>query len=127
MTRLRQVLAQHKRVAIVGGPRTGKTTASLRVTDRPVIHTDGSMSKPWEDQPELIKQAVGDRERFVVEGVQTGRALRKGLEVDAVVIADQPKQPLTKGQRAMAKGCEKILNDYLASAPGVPVYRLEEE
>src|SRR5262245_4436614 len=34
------VLGKYSRVAIVGGPRTGKTTLSATVSDRPVIHTD---------------------------------------------------------------------------------------
>jgi polynucleotide 5'-kinase involved in rRNA processing len=40
-----QVLASHKRIAIVGGPKTGKTTLAKTVTDRPVDQGQASMHK----------------------------------------------------------------------------------
>lgn len=125
--RLTEILRTHKRVAIVGGPKTGKTTLSQGVTDRPVLHTDDNMAQPWEDQPHIIIAQADGKESFVVEGVQAGRALRKGLEVDAVVVLNQPKVTRTEGQERMAKGCDKILRDWESQSPGVPVYRIEDE
>lgn len=49
MTELADILSQFRRVAIAGGPRTGKTTLAAAVTDRRVIATDDYMGKPWAD------------------------------------------------------------------------------
>lgn len=124
---LQDVLAKHGRVAIAGGPRTGKTTAARSVTDRPVIATDDTKDAPWTEQPELAKVRCCGRERFVIEGVQVGRALRKGLGVDAIVIMNAPKVPLTEGQERMRKGCDKILREAIKAHPGVPVYHIDTE
>lgn len=121
--KLAAVLAAHKRVAIVGPPRTGKSTLASQVKDRPVIATDDTKRHPWADQPGItIKRAEG-HERCVIEGVQVARALRKGLQVDAIVVLDAPHETLNDGQRRMSKGHAKILADALAMNPGVVVYR----
>lgn len=46
--------SRYRRIAIVGGPRTGKTTLSQVVTDRPVIATDDFMGAPWEEVPSRV-------------------------------------------------------------------------
>ena len=119
---MRDIARAHKRIAVVGGPLTGKTTVSREVTDRPVLSTDDTMDADWADQPEIAKRRVEGMDAFVLEGVQAARALRKGLEVDAIVVMETPKGERTKGQAAMAKGQEKIIADALAMNPGVVVY-----
>lgn len=119
---LADVLSRHKRVVIAGGPQTGKTRLAASVTDRPVFHTDDLKSKPWEKIPELVIAQVEGEEAYVLEGVQAGRVLRKGLEPDVVVYLVDPRAPRSKGQQAMAKGCATIFRDWLASRPEVPVH-----
>lgn len=118
-----EILRNHKRVAIVGGPKTGKTTISNTVTDRPVHHNDDGMHIPWENQPAYWMAQVHKQDSFVIEGVQAARALRKGLQVDAVIELNQPFIPLNKGQAAMSKGHKKIFGDVLAANPKMKVYR----
>jgi hypothetical protein len=120
---LADILRTHRRIAIVGGPRTGKSTLAAQVRDRPVIATDDTKDHPWEDQPEIAKRRVEGHESFCLEGVQAARALRKGLEVDAIIVLTEPKEARSKGQRAMAAGQEKIIREALAMHPGVTVYR----
>lgn len=117
------ILKKHKRIAIVGGPQTGKTTLAKTVTDRPVHHNDNGKHIPWEDQPEYWKNQVFGQDAFVLEGVQAARALRKGLQVDAVIELDKPHVPLKPGQLAMSKGHVKIFGDVKAANPLLKIYK----
>ena len=120
--KLRNVLAAYKRIAITGAPRTGKTTITQQVTDRPVIHTDDWMREPWTDVPLLVKAACEQEpEAFVVEGVQVPRTLRKGLEVDAVVYLTTPQVPQTQLQINMGKAVGTVLSEWAATHPNVPI------
>ncbi len=139
------VLALHKRIGVTGEPRSGKTTISRLVTDRTVIHTDpndlkaryGEEALDWDDKqevwdaaPSFIMAACADRECFFVEGVTVARALRKGLEVDAVIFFDDPVIDQTPKQAAMGKGVQKIFAEWRESHPNVPVFdgaKLREE
>ncbi len=49
-------MAAHKRVAIVGGPQTGKTTLAKKITDRKIFHNDEAKWVPWENQPGYWKE-----------------------------------------------------------------------
>ncbi len=114
-------LLEFPRIAIAGGPRTGKTTLSRIVVDRPVEHTDDYMQYAWEDVPPLVIHKLANVPRFVVEGVQVPRCLRKGLRVDAVVWLDQPLVPLSEGQRTMMKGVRTVFLQWCATNENVPV------
>src|SRR5690606_36894279 len=104
------LLTQHKRIAIVGAPRTGKTSCTSQVSDRPLIHTDDWMDWPWEELPAHVPKASAGLESFVVEGVRAPDAMRKGgLEVDAVVYLSRPKVQQTPAQRAMGVGVHTVL------------------
>lgn len=120
------VLKTFPRVAIAGGPNTGKTTLSRMVGGRPVYHTDDHRGLAWEAVPhaviaEVLDQTGGGREPFVVEGVQVPRTLRKGLVVDAVVWLDEPLEEESKGQATMRKGCATVLADWFKDNKDVPV------
>jgi len=124
---LATLLATYDRVAIVGGPRTGKTTLSERVNaelkdDRFVLHNDDLLkSFDWTSAPFGIIERLAPYTRFVVEGVQTARALRKGLKVDAVIYLDDPKVLRNKGQVSMAKGIATVFAEWRAAHPFVPL------
>ena len=120
----RDVLAKYKRIAICGAPNTGKTTLS-RLADRPVIHTDDYRTRTWEAVPHAVIADVldvaKDSDRYVVEGIQVPRCLRKGMEVDAVVYLAEPLEENSKGQAAMGKGAFTVLADWYATHKDVPV------
>lgn len=118
---LEEVLARHKRVVIAGGPKTGKTTLARAVTDRPVYHTDDYSYLPWAEIPKLVNEELAGKKAYVLEGVQAGRALRKGLKPDVVVYLTEPRAPRSKGQMSMGKAVHTIFRDWLSSSPGVPV------
>jgi hypothetical protein len=118
----RDVLARYKRVAIAGGPGSGKTTLASAVTDRTILHTDDLIHEKWEDVPGIVRLRLAGLAAFVVEGVQVPRALRRGLEVDAVVWLRSAKVPLTPGQRTMAKAVGTVFEQWRAISAGrVPV------
>ncbi len=116
------ILSRFPRVAIIGGARTGKTSLSLAVSDRPVIHTDDFIDRGWENSPAAVLSAASPHSRFVVEGVTAARALRDGLEVDAVVHLTRVKTRLTARQRGLNKGTETIIRDWRSKASGALVF-----
>ena len=122
------ILAEHARVAIVGGPGAGKTTLSGTVTDREVFHTDDTVAGSWESVPHTWLATTREVERFVIEGVQTARYLRKAAElglpcpVDAVVHLEAPRIRLTSRQAGMCKGVTKTFGDWRRLSPDVPVF-----
>lgn len=118
-----QVLSKHNRVAIVGGPQVGKTTLAKKVTDRPVFHNDDHKDAEWSEVPGRILSQTKDELSYVVEGVHVSRALRKGLEVDAIIHLQQPHVDLTPGQISMHKGQDTIMKEAFAMNPTIPVYR----
>lgn len=120
---LPEILAAHRRIAIVGGPGTGKSTLASRVNDRTILHTDDTMEAKWEHQPAITIERASRHESFALEGVQAARALRKGLQVDAIIVLETPHEPRTPGQERMAKAQETILRDALARNPHAKVYR----
>lgn len=113
------LLAKYDRIAIAGGPRTGKTTLSLAAQDRRIVHTDDYMHLAWLDAPEAISRECLLHPRFLVEGVQVARCLRGSrdgdrspLEVDAVVWLDDSVAPMTSSQASMAKGIKTTFADW---------------
>ncbi len=108
------------RIAICGGPRTGKTTLAcsiggepgvvLRATDDLIATHDWSAASA-----EAATWFDTEPGPMVVEGTAVVRAIRKwlrahpdGRPVDVVKLLTRPKVPLTPGQAAMAKGHAKI-------------------
>lgn len=101
----------------------GKSTLAQLATDRPVIGTDDYRSLPWEEVPHAMIRDVSGLQSFVIEGVQVPRALRKGLEVDAVIYMTRPKVKHRKpGQVAMAKGVRTVFDEWHTTNQHVPVF-----
>lgn len=109
---LRTLQSHHARIAIVGGPRTGKSTLAGLVEDRPVIRTDNFRHIEWSQVPAAIIERCKGLERFIIEGVQAARALRSGLVVDAVIYLDSAACERTDNHRNMAKGIESIFREW---------------
>lgn len=106
------------RVAIIGGPRTGKTTLAKemhRDTGWVLRQTDDLVSLGWSEASQYAADHYFRGSELIVEGVAVPRALRKWLEanpqgapVDRVVTLWEEKVPRTKGQETMAKGVETV-------------------
>ncbi len=121
--------ASYKRVAIAGGPRVGKTTlvSSSAFDLHKRIHTDDLINKvPWDSVPEEIARLTAGVERFVVEGVQVPRCLRRGLAVDLVIWLERPRVELSEGQRRMWKATRTVFSEWLGmpESQGVKVLTL---
>jgi dephospho-CoA kinase len=125
-TQFLEILREHKRVGIVGGPRTGKTTLASLVRDRPVIGTDRFKDEvSWDDTPASIIAEAEKHESVVIEGVMVARALRKGLPLDAIIYLTRPKvdeSELKQGHRSMAKGVQTVFREWRAGHLDVPVF-----
>jgi broad-specificity NMP kinase len=106
------------RIAIIGSPRSGKTTLADRLHDLfgfPVFHSDDFIGLGWSEASIEVARLLEANERCICEGVAVVRALRKLLlvhdakPVDCCIVLPRPIMPLTAGQDAMRKGCSAIL------------------
>lgn len=117
-------LVKYYKIAIVGGPKCGKTTAVKDISGmcgtRAIIHTDEFKDLPWAEQPYAIIQTVANLPAFIVEGVQVARALRRGLKVDFVYAMFNPKVELTTRQAGMLKGIRNIFDNWRQSTQPAP-------
>lgn len=114
---LGQKLQAFNRVAIGGGPLTGKSLVASCLLKHYKFETDDFMDRAWADQPGEIIAFLDFRESTIklpwcLSGVTVGRCLRKGLICDAVVFLEYPLEPLTFGQAKMAEGCKTVFNDW---------------
>jgi hypothetical protein len=115
MSNLQELLDKYDKVAVAGAPKTGKTTLVQSVrADRPILHTDDYISgRTWDEQLDALMAAVEGLDRFLVEGVQVPRMLRKGMVVDAVFeLTNEPFLHLSPGQRRLASTMRKILREW---------------
>jgi hypothetical protein len=95
----------------------GKTSLVSKVSDRPLIRADDWKAEAWDTQPDRIRAACAAAgARFLVEGAQVARALRRGLVVDAVLVLERPKRELTERQAAMGKGIGSVLAEWRQGA-----------
>jgi len=119
------LLENYDKIAFAGIPRAGKSTAMAEAMlidpDRHFLATDAFMKEPWADAPLLVIAALEGRDRYLVEGVNVGRALRKGLAPDVVIWFHKAHVDLTPGQAVMAKGCRTIFTSWLAMDTKVEV------
>ncbi len=104
------------RIAITGGPGTGKTT----LAGPDALHTDDLIAaRIWsEASAQVATWFDGGQPDLCVEGVAVPRALRKwlavhpeGKPVDELVVLEHPHERRTPGQRAMAKGHDTVLQE----------------
>jgi len=107
------------RILIAGVPRAGKTTlAATLAVDSPgsrVMHTDDLIAvSDWSAASAQVALWM-EGDDFIIEGVAIPRALRKFYAkhpawspAGVVYWMPTPYETLTKGQAAMARGCETI-------------------
>lgn len=108
------------RIAITGGPKTGKTTLALSKRMEmacDVMHTDDLIGKlDWSDASAEVARWMDEPGPWIIEGVAVSRALRKWRDnhpgerppVDRVVYLSEPHESLSTGQASMAKGVRKV-------------------
>lgn len=133
---VRQLLGwmrRYDRVAVVGGPWSGKSTLVRAVEahpdfdGRPVYRTDDYTDKGgWSEQPALLADDIGNTLIYLVEGVQVARALRKrSIRVDAVLYIRGTRNPRPlDGQERMTVAVETVLTEWRAQCPQVPVFEI---
>lgn len=108
------------RLAIAGVPKGGKTTRAAKETG-PVYHTDDLIGdREWSEASAEAMTWFDRPGPWVIEGVAVPRALRKwlaahagGKPADLVLWMGTPRQDLTKGQAAMAKGCQTVMREII--------------
>ena len=108
MDKLEKFLSQHKRVAILGGPVTGKSIVTDHAGPREVVHSDDFQftknGVDWSEQSEILRDYCAGKDDFVVAGIVADRAVRKGLEVDAIIHCDEFMDHLpSNGQKVLKK------------------------
>lgn len=100
-----------ERIAILGGPKTGKTWLSSRFT-HPVRHTDELLARGGTEADRAGQVAIwfDMPGPWVIEGCTTTRALRMWLDlhafgrpVDAVYWLDTPLAERTRRQESFAR------------------------
>lgn len=109
------------RYAIVGGPRTGKTTLANLMEQRLSIfarHTDDLIPLGWSQASEAAASWFNEDGGWIIEGVTVPRALRRWLAAHPaqelpikVIVLRYPKVQTTPRQKAMAKGVYTVWNE----------------
>lgn len=120
-----------RRIVIVGGPRTGKTTTSAEIArGAPVRHTDDLIAMGWSEASAEVARWMDEPGPWVIEGTAAARGLRKwlaahtfGKPCDEVLVLWDPHVPLTPGQRSMAGGVRVVFGEIVSAlrARGVEV------
>ncbi len=107
------------RIAITGGPQTGKTTLAPTL-GAPVIHGDDYIALGWSQSSQALADEMAKPGPWVAEGVQVPRALRKMLEaaprvkpIDRLIVLGAPHKDQSEGQRRMALGLDTVLAEVL--------------
>jgi hypothetical protein len=119
---LNDLLSQYDRIAICGGPGTGKSTiANWCVKDRAIIATDDYRHLEWADVPSAVAEACSLHSKFCVEGVQVARTLRRGLQVDAVLYLDVCMAP-ERRRASMEKAIDTVFREFRQLNRTIPVY-----
>jgi dephospho-CoA kinase len=126
-----------RRVLVLGGPRTGKTTLGQEFASDaglPLLSTDDTASLDWSEASAQVAGWIDPAGEWVIEGVSAARALRKWLNrnpevrLDAIVVLmNRPRLELSKGQEAMRKGVATVWDEIVAEAlrRGVRVVKVD--
>jgi len=112
-------LEGHRRIVLVGGPRSGKSTLAVRLSERyglPARHADALVGTlDWSEHSLEVSRWLEEFGDFVIEGCSTARALRKWLERypgaelgSTVVWLPDAIQRRSPSQEAMAKGVATV-------------------
>lgn len=111
------------KIAICGGPRTGKSTFATRLAadyDLPVVSTDQFIKFAWDVVPNLVIEELRQKDGWILEGIQAARVLRRWFNMPAgfakpnlhaVYWLDKALVDLTPGQASLTKGVATVFAD----------------
>lgn len=103
------LLRSSNRIGIIGYPGAGKTTLSLKVNNKQIIHTDDFLNFTHDERPERITAIL--KEPFVVEGNEVTRLINRGLTLDCVILVTG-SQRMEKSLRGLQGRLDKFLAEY---------------
>ncbi len=136
------------RIAICGGPRTGKSTYASKLAQelgielfstgkKALVATDNFMGVGWANVPRLVMERLSELDDWILEGTQATRVLRhwyrtapETLKLDRVHFFEQPWVIRNGGQNAMAKGVRTIWQEVRPELirRGIPIlYGVDED
>lgn len=127
MTNPLTLIGSADRVAIIGGPRSGKTTLAklaARPPGSPVLGTDSLIKLGWSQASAEVARWIDTPGPTLIEGVATARGLRKWLAehteddskpFDLIVVLKGAKRNLTLQQQNMGKGVHTVLYEILGT------------
>lgn len=112
------------RAIIVGGPRAGKTTLTVRASERfgrEARHSDGLMHEhDYDESATEVAKWIDDGDNWIAEGVATARGLRSWLNDNpttglsaTVIYLQEAKLPLSAGQESMSTGVRTVWDEIL--------------
>lgn len=114
-----------KRIFLIGGPDTGKTTLSEQLAVqhgiKHVLHTDDLIGHGWSEASQAAADWMNEHanDDYIIEGTAAIRGLRKWLrqnegplpEGTTIYTLNLPYVPQSKGQRAMSLGVLTITTE----------------
>lgn len=115
-----------KRIFITGGPSTGKSSLAEKLAFehgiKHVLNTDALIGLGWSEASAEAARWMDQHadQDYIVEGCATVRTLRKWMRQNegkplpdgsSVYVLNQPYEPQTKPQQAMAKGMYSVLQE----------------
>jgi hypothetical protein len=121
-----------KKIAVVGRPRTGKTTLAKKLSEDlglALHHTDDSINKiPFKDTDRHWINKLSGEESYIVEGVQVSRMLRSGgkdgsWKPDKLIVVEA-SHPVRKEHKGLASLCKSAVDQWCESNPDVEVERV---
>ena len=112
-------VARKERVAIIGWPKTGKSTLAEKMGGG--RSTDDVMHMGWSEASAEVATWFDKPSPWIIEGVAVARALRKWRErhpskpppIDRLIRLRRPHVELNAGQIAMGKGIDKVLEEIM--------------
>ncbi len=113
------------KVGIIGYPGAGKTTLSLKSSDKPVVHTDDYLKTSHDDRPMKIMGDLAAMGSFIVEGNEVTRLVNRGLALDALIMVVGTERH-DKSVKGLQGRVDKFIDEYDGKIPIYVVHPRDE-